>query len=619
MVSDLMRDAPFGQAMRFLSRGRLFRYPEEMPDYVVPHKYLLRHDGDDHSSQSRPSQQTLAPEDQTTAGRASVDAATLVNADQPVKRKYETLQEMRDRIDGYRSEKTRSPGQVEAGDESEEQREKRQRERDEHPGTADPKRAHEEGLYDKYQYLVDFDEKDDPLNPYCWSNLKRNFVSVEVALMTTVIYIGSAIYTPAYQGIMEAFGVAQVVAVLGLTLFILGYGIGPMFLSPLQETPHLGRNPVYWAALFLFTLLQLPILIPPNLTCLLIFRFITGFVGSPILATGGASMGDMYAPRHLPYAMGVWSVGAVCGPILGPVIAGFPAMLEGWRWPIYELVWMAGAGLAIFTFFLPETYGPTLLLRRAERLRKLTGNDLIKTRWELEHPNGESVFKMGATQIKLAFRLSIEPAVLYANFLIGLLYAVFYLWFEAFPIVFAEYHGFNLGVSTLPFLAFFVTGGLTLTGYILYHKWYLIPKYDRNDWNVPPEERLRLAVFVVPIIPISLFIFGWTGNSPDTHWIGPTIGAALYFPGIYVAFQCVLMYLQISYPMVAASILAGNDLFRSCMAAGFPLFGAPFFHNLGVGPASSLLAGLNIVFYIPLIFLWKYGGRLRARSKYGAK
>lgn len=165
MVSDLMRDAPFGQAMRFLSRGRLFRYPEEMPDYVVPHKYLLRHDGDDHSSQSRPSQQTLAPEDQTTAGRSSVDAATLVNADQPVKRKYETLQEKQDRIDGYRSEKTRSPGQVEAGDESEERREKRQRERDEHPGTADPKRAHEEGLYDKYQYLVDFDEKDDPLNP----------------------------------------------------------------------------------------------------------------------------------------------------------------------------------------------------------------------------------------------------------------------------------------------------------------------------------------------------------------------------------------------------------------------------------------------------------------------
>lgn len=42
--------------------------------------------------------------------------------------------------------------------------------------------------------------------------------------------------------------------------------------------------------------------------------------------------------------------------------------------------------------------------------------------------------------------------------------ATFYLWFESFPIVFAQYHGFNLGVSQLPFLAFLVTGGLTLLG-----------------------------------------------------------------------------------------------------------------------------------------------------------
>lgn len=118
--------------------------------------------------------------------------------------------------------------------------------------------------------------------------------------------------------------------------------------SPLQETPHLGRNPVYWAGLFLFIIFQIPIVLPKNLTCLLIFRFLTGFVGSPILATGGASMGDIFPPNKLPYAMGVWSVGAVLGPILGPVVAGFPAMLVGWRWPIYELIWMSGFGLLVF-------------------------------------------------------------------------------------------------------------------------------------------------------------------------------------------------------------------------------------------------------------------------------
>ncbi|GAA5996395.1 hypothetical protein JCM11641_004944, partial [Rhodosporidiobolus odoratus] len=107
-------------------------------------------------------------------------------------------------------------------------------------------------------------------------------------------------------------------------------------------------------------------------------------------------------------------------------------------------------------------------------------------------------------------------------------------------------------------------------------------------------------------------------NSPSTHWIGPTIGAALYFPGIFCVFQCILIYLQAGYPSVAASALAGNDFFRSSMAAGFPLFGAPLFHNLGVGPACSLLAGLNILLFPPLVFLWKYGDRLRACSKFGA-
>ena len=73
------------------------------------------------------------------------------------------------------------------------------------------------------------------------------------------------------------------------------------------------------------------------------------------------------------------------------------------------------------TFFLPETFGPTILLRRAERLRKLTGNDLIKTRWELENPDGQSVLKMGANNIKMAVILCAEPAVLYSNLYIGLL------------------------------------------------------------------------------------------------------------------------------------------------------------------------------------------------------
>ncbi len=41
--------------------------------------------------------------------------------------------------------------------------------------------------------------------------------------------------------------------------------------------------------------------------------------------------------------------------------------------------------------------------------------------------------------------------------------AIFYLWFEAFPLVFTDIYHFNLGVSGLPFLGFVVSGAITVS------------------------------------------------------------------------------------------------------------------------------------------------------------
>jgi DHA1 family multidrug resistance protein-like MFS transporter len=70
------------------------------------------------------------------------------------------------------------------------------------------------------------------------------------------------------------------------------------------------------------------------LICLLLYvsRFLTGFFGSPALATGGASMGDLYEPKYAAYALGIWGVGAVAGPVLGPMLGGFTFSANGWTW-----------------------------------------------------------------------------------------------------------------------------------------------------------------------------------------------------------------------------------------------------------------------------------------------
>ena len=84
-----------------------------------------------------------------------------------------------------------------------------------------------------------------------------------------------------------------------------------MLWAPMSEIPQIGRMPVYMATLLVFVLFQIPTALASNFGMLLAFRFLTGFFGSPILAVGGATIADMYAPRHRAYAITIWGLFAV--------------------------------------------------------------------------------------------------------------------------------------------------------------------------------------------------------------------------------------------------------------------------------------------------------------------
>lgn len=68
----------------------------------------------------------------------------------------------------------------------------------------------------------------DPQNPQNWSTPKKFFVTFQICLLTTSVYIGSAIYTAGLPGIEADFDISPVKALLGLTLFVIGYALGPM-------------------------------------------------------------------------------------------------------------------------------------------------------------------------------------------------------------------------------------------------------------------------------------------------------------------------------------------------------------------------------------------------------
>ncbi|BGP54398.1 hypothetical protein JCM8202_000832 [Rhodotorula sphaerocarpa] len=581
MVLDIVRDSTFGQIVNRLSNGRFFPYADQRPDYVPPLHYLRQGDA---AMSSYPSEATI-PSSPTTPSAPTSAGPTLVDEAGTCKQIEASNQEA---FDVHKPHREDAEKQLQTA--------------------VDPKKE----VKEPYPWLVEFEEND-PDRPMNWSSRKRLFVAALIAILTFGVYFGSAIYTPSVPGVMQEFGISQVAGISGLTLFVAAYGISPMILSPIQELPKVGRNPVYIIGLAAFVIFQIPEILARNAATVLVFRFLSGFAGGPALATGGASMGDIFPPEHLAVAIGAWAIGAVSAPTLAPVVGSFAAQAENWRWPFLELLWLSGATFLVLFFFLPETLESTVLVRRAERLRKLTGNPLLKAPAEVEAVEGESFLQSLKVTTARAFRLSLEPSLAMCHLYIACVYGIFYLWFEAFPIVFQEMYGFSLGMAGLPFLGFVVTAALTFTFYVLYQKWHIQPRLDRNP-DTPVEVRLELGVMAGPLVPISLLIFGWTAGRG--HWMGPVIGAALYLPPVFLLFQSCLMYCAQSYPIYAASILAGNDLFRSVVASLFPLFGEKYFHALGVGPGCTILAGVSALMVPALYVIMKMGPRLRARSRF---
>ncbi|CAI6239265.1 unnamed protein product [Periconia digitata] len=579
MVWDLFRDSTFGQLVRLASGGRYFQYPEEK-DHALLKKYVNEEKSGymAHHGTTGPPEEGQREELSSTRGVRAREADNTAGS-----------------LSSSRTQLPLDDTSSETGVN----------------GASGVKVDPEKG---KDRTVIDWYGPDDPENPRNWSRGKRFFVTFEVVFLTFSVYIGSAIYTAGIMGVQEQFGVSQVAATLGLTLYVAGYGLGPMIWAPLSEIPYIGRSPIYIGTLFIFVMFQIPTAMAKNFGMLLAFRFLTGLFGSPALATGGATIADMYRPKKQAYGLAIWGIGAVSGPVLGPLIGGFAVQAEGWTWTIWELMWLSGVCWVFLVFLFPETSSTNILYRRTRRLRKLTGNDKLTCEPEMmaEQMTGKDIVTMTFVRpITLNFT---EPMVFLLNLYIALIYGLLYIWFESFPIVFIEIYGFNLGEEGLAFLGLLV--GTIVTMCFLFTWLYFHQEKQFNDkGEIEPEKRLIPAMVGSFFVPICLFWFGWSAR-PSIHWIMPIVGSGFFGVAAFLLFNSVLPYLSDAYPNDVASIFAGNDLFRSAFGAGFPLFASAMYKTLGVGWASSLLAFLGVAF-IPIPFLlYRYGATLRKKSKH---
>lgn len=103
-------------------------------------------------------------------------------------------------------------------------------------------------------------------------------------------------HLPGVDELMQEFHCSHAVAVLPMTLYVFGYGVGPGVFAPMSENARFERAPIYIITLYVALILLIPTMLVRSIASLSVLRFLVGFFFSPVLAMGGASLVDIFRP-----------------------------------------------------------------------------------------------------------------------------------------------------------------------------------------------------------------------------------------------------------------------------------------------------------------------------------
>ncbi|KAK9429792.1 major facilitator superfamily domain-containing protein [Lipomyces doorenjongii] len=457
--------------------------------------------------------------------------------------------------------------------------------------------------------VVGWNGPDDPAKPLNFGSFRKWVAAITCSTGALCVACSSSIYTATYDGLEKDFDVKEITAITGLTLFVFGMGAGPMLYAPLSE--FYGRRIIYILSFTFYLAFQFPVGFGKNITSVLVNRLLSGLAGSAFMSVAGGTVSDLFSKEELSKPMMVFTAAPFLGPCLGPLLGNFITHKLEWRWAIYVMMIWTGAMLGLILLFVPETYAPVLLRWKAQKLRKQTGNN------ELHAPIEKierSVIRTVVVSCQRPFQLLfLEPMVFCLCLFTAILLGIMYLFFQAFPIVFENNHGFEkqyVGLTFMGMLAGIILGVLTEPFWrSAYHRLSL--RYGGSR----PEFRLPQAMVGAVFTPIGIFWFAFT-TYKSVHFVVPIIAGVPFGFGLILVFSGVFTYLVEAYRPYAASALAANGFLRSSFAAVFPLISIPMYDNLGYAWASALL-GFLCLGCMPFPFLfYKFGPYLRKRSRY---
>ncbi|PYH47113.1 MFS transporter [Aspergillus saccharolyticus JOP 1030-1] len=466
---------------------------------------------------------------------------------------------------------------------------------------------------DLSQGIVGWDGQDDPNNPQNFANGRKWGLLALISSITFISPLASSMFSPAVSYVGDDFGVSnEYLLSFSVTIFLLGYTFGPLFLAPLSEI--YGRRIVLSCANWFFVVWQIGCALAPNISALIVFRLFAGMGGVGSLTLGAGVIADLFPTEQRGMATSIWALGPLIGPVAGPIAGGFIGETIGWRWVFWILLIASGVISMGIEVLNRETYAPVLIRWKTERLAKELNRTDLRSAYDKttgqQRPSVAEALKLGLSRpIILLFK---SPIVLMLSIYMAFVYGLLYLFFTTISTVFQEDYGWSTGISGLAYLGIgigFLTG-LTL---IAFSSDRIVAKLTaRNAGKFEPEMRLVTMIFFSCILPISFFWYGWSAKY-KTHWIVPIIGMAPFGIGMMGIYMPIQTYVIDCYPAYAASANAALTATRSLVGALLPLAGPAMFDALGLGWGNSLLGFIALAFVpVPILFN-RYGKGIREK------
>lgn len=320
----------------------------------------------------------------------------------------------------------------------------------EHPEGAiqGPAMVGPEGGHKEYK-LVTF-TPNDPENPKNWSKAYKWYCTMVVAVTCFVVAFASSVVTADLKGVEATFNVSEEVALLTITVFVVGFGVGPVVFAPLSEI--YGRRIIYGSTLLIAVVFIIPEAVSKNIGTLIVCRAIDGIAFSAPMTLVGGTLADLWRNEERGVPMAAFSAAPFIGPAIGPLVGGYLSDAAGWRWLYWIQLILSFIVWILITFTVPETYAPTILTRRAKAMRKETGSDEHVTEQDLDlRPLTERLTIFLVRPLQLLFG---ELIVFLISLYMSVLYGLLYMFFVAFPIIYQDGKGWSAGSTGLMFVSF---------------------------------------------------------------------------------------------------------------------------------------------------------------------